>query len=76
MVVVDDDDDDRQKHLCSAVGCRDAEPLIMDALHSRCGRYIFVLFLSSSFFCSSPNLTGHTMDIYHTLTHDVVLVRI
>ena len=31
---------------------------------------------SSSFFFSSPNLSGPTMDVYHTSTHDVALVRI
>ena len=28
------------------------------------------------FFYSSPNLSGHRLDVYHTATHDVVLVRI
>jgi len=46
--------------------------LFMTALYNRCGHYIFVLFLS--FFCSSPNLSGRRLDIYHTSTHDVVLV--
>jgi len=41
---------------------------------SRCGHYIFVLFLL--LFFSSPNLSGRRMDVYHTSTHDVVLVRI
>ena len=48
----------------------------------RAGHYIFVLwFLSiylsiylSSF--SSPNLSGHRLDVYHTSTHGVALVRI
>jgi len=31
-------------------------------------------FLSSS--SSSPNLSGRALDVYHTSTHDVVLVRI
>jgi len=31
--------------------------------------------LSSSFF-SSPNLSGHRLDLYHTSTHGVALVRI
>ena len=30
----------------------------------------------SSFFISSPNLSGRRLDVYHILTHDVVLVRI
>ena len=33
-------------------------------------------FLSSIFFLSSPNLSGRRLDIYHTSTHDVALVRI
>jgi len=41
---------------------------------------VFALwFLSSSasfFFFSSPNLSGHRLDIYHTSTHGVTLVRI
>ena len=37
----------------------------------------FALFLSFFFsFSSSPNLSGRIMDVYHTSTHDVVLVRI
>ena len=52
---------------------------IMVALCNRADRYIFaLLFLSVylSFFFSSPNLIGRTLDVYHTLTHDVALVRI
>jgi len=49
--------------------------VIMAALRSRCGHYIFVLFLSlflsSSF--SSPNLSGRRLDVYHTSTHGVAL---
>jgi len=29
-----------------------------------------------SFFYSSPNLSGHRLDVYHTFTHGVALVRI
>jgi len=36
---------------------------------------IFYLSSSSSFF-SSPNLSGRRLDVYHTSTHGVVLVRI
>ena len=56
--------------------------LIMAALRSRRGHYIFVLwFLSSiylllSFFYSSPNLSGRRLDVYHTSAHGVALVRI
>jgi len=41
----------------------------MAALRSRCGHFIFVLFLLSSFF-SSPNLSGRKLDV----THVVVVV--
>jgi len=47
----------------------------MATLCSRCGHYIFVLwFLLSSFF--SPNFSGRRVDVYHTYTHCVALVRI
>jgi len=46
--------------------------LIMATLRSRCGNYIFVPFLLSSFFLSS-NLSHHRLDVYHTSTHDVAL---
>jgi len=50
--------------------------LLMAALRSRCGHYIFVLrFLLSSVF-SSPNLSRRRLDIYYTSTHGVALVRI
>ena len=40
-----------------------------------------IIFLPCSFFLllssfSSPNLSGRRMDVYHTSTHDVILVRI
>jgi len=35
----------------------------------------FFLLSSSSFF-PSPNLSGHRLDVYHTSTHGVALVRI
>jgi len=46
---------------------------------TRCGHYIFVLWfllLSSIFFFSSPNLSRRKLDVYHTSTHSVALVRI
>ena len=51
--------------------------IIMVALCNRADHYIFMLFLLllSSFF-SSPNLRGLRLDVYHTLAHGVVLVRI
>ena len=35
-----------------------------------------ILVLSIFFFFSSPNLSGRRLDVYHTLTHGVALVRI
>jgi len=35
----------------------------------------FALWFLSSFF-PSPNLSGRKLDVYHTSTHDVALVRI
>ena len=40
---------------------------------------VFSFYLSSIFFFlffSSPNLSGHRLDVYHTSTHGVALVRI
>jgi len=50
----------------------------MEALCSRCGHYIFALwFLLSSFLLSfSPNLGHRRLDVCHTCTHDMALVRI
>ena len=39
-----------------------------------CGLFFFLL--PSSFFFSSPNLSGRRLDVYHTLAHGVALVRI
>jgi len=52
--------------------------LVMFALCNRADHYSFALrFLSSSsFFFSSPNLSGRRLDVYHTSTHGVALVRI
>jgi len=73
----------RDRHLYSAgrpSRWASAHILVMAALRSRCGHYIFVLFLllSSVFFLvlSSPNLSGRILDVYHTSTHGVALVRI
>jgi len=46
-------------------------PCIADAdiIFLPCG-FFFLLFLSS------PNLSGWTLDVYHTSTHGVALVRI
>jgi len=56
----------------------DTDQIFMAALRSRCEHYIlpcgfFFLFF---FFFSSPNLSGRRVDIYHTSTHGVALVRI
>jgi len=53
------------------------ECFIMVALWNRADHYIFMLFLLlSSFFISSPNLSGRRLDVYHTSTHGVALVWI
>ena len=49
--------------------------VFMVALWNRADHYIFILFLLLSFF-SSPNLSGRTLDVYHTSTHGVALVQI
>jgi len=50
---------------------------VMAALCDRAGHYIFALWFVSSFssFFPSPNLSGHKLDVYHTFTHGVALVR-
>ena len=55
--------------------------IFMAALRSRCGHYISALlflsfFLLSSFFPRLYNLSGRRLDVYHTSTHGVALVRI
>jgi len=50
--------------------------LFMAALCNRAGYYIFALWFLSIFFFSSPNLSGRRVDVYHTSTHGVALVRI
>jgi len=58
---------------------RATEALIMVALWNRADHYIFILWFLSIyllFFLSSPNLSGRTLDVYNTSTHDVALVRI
>jgi len=54
--------------------------LIMAALWNRAGHYIFALWFLSSFFfflfLSFPYLSGHRLDVYHTSTHGVAIVRI
>jgi len=50
----------------------------MAALWNRAGHYIFALWflLLSSFFFSLPNLSHRRLDVYHTSTRGVALVRI
>ena len=50
---------------------RSLSQLIMAALHSRCGHYIFILWFLLSFFLScylfsSPNLSRRRLDVYRT----------
>ena len=48
--------------------------VFMVALWNMADHYIFAMF--SSFFFSSPNLSRHRLDVCHTSTHGVALVRI
>ena len=51
--------------------------IVMAALRSRCGHYIFCPVVCSSSFVllfSSPNLSGRRLDVYHISTHDTALV--
>ena len=55
--------------------------IFMVALCNRADHYIFALwflsiFFLSIFFYSSPNLSGRRLDVCHTSTHGVALVRI
>jgi len=71
FIVVDDADSSR----CLVAYHR----IIMVALCNTAGHYIFALwFLLSSFFrlFSSPNLSRRRLDVYHSSTHGVALVRI
>jgi len=64
--------------LCKRAGHLYFCPVIMVALCNRADHYIFALWFLSSifFFFSSPSLSGRRLDVYHTLTHGVALVRI
>jgi len=49
----------------------------MAALYNRAGHYTFALWFLSIFYrFSSPNLSCRRLDVYHTSTHGVALVRI
>jgi len=52
--------------------------LFMATLWYRAGHYFFALWFLSIYlsFLSSPNLSGRRLDVYHTSTHGVALVRI
>ena len=52
--------------------------VIMAALCNRGPLYFcpVISFYLSIFFYSSPNLSGRRLDVYHTSTHGVALVRI
>ena len=53
--------------------------VVTATLWNRAGHYIFALWfllLCSFFLFSSPNLSGRRVDVYHTSTHGVALVRI
>ena len=66
------------RNACNSAAVVSRRHIIMATVWNRAGHYIFApWFLSSSvFFLSSPNLSGRMMDVYRTLTYDVVLVRI
>jgi len=49
--------------------------VIMAALHSKCGHYIFALRFHFYLF-SSPILSHRRLDVYHTSTRGVALVQI
>ena len=48
----------------------------MVALWNRADHYIFALWLLFSSFFSSPNVSRRRLDVCHTSTHGVALVRI
>ena len=53
--------------------------VIMVALWNRADHYIYIFILSfvlSFFFFPSPNISHRTLDVCHTSTHGVALVRI
>ena len=58
-------------------GASEHSMIFMVALWNRADHYIFMLWfvLSSSFF-SSPNLSHRRLNVCHTSTHGVALVRI
>jgi len=45
-------------------------------MHADMTFYSCDFYLSTFFFFSSPNLSGRRLDVYHTFTHGVALLRI
>jgi len=67
----------RRAFTCVMLSAATTCTLIMVALWNRADHYIFMLWLLSIFYLfPSPNLSGCTLDVYHTSTHGVALVRI
>jgi len=50
--------------------------IIMAALWNKAGYYIFALWFLSFYLFFLANLSRRRLDVYHTSTHDVALVRI
>jgi len=50
--------------------------LVRAALRSRCGHYTLPCGFFPSFFFFLPNLSRRRLDVYHTSTHGLALVRI
>jgi len=67
----------RLKRECCHCGLPMAKTLFMVALWNKADHYIFALWFRSSFYpFFLAYLSGRTLDVYHTSTHDVALVRI
>jgi len=67
------------KTILAVVGTCEEILLFMVALWNRADHYIFALWfllLCSFFFLSSPNLSRRRLDVCHTSTHGVALMRI
>ena len=70
----------RHKKLCQ-IPWRSSKPNALKSLWPPCVADADIIFLPFGFFLSfflnfvSPNLIGRILDVYHTLTHDVALVR-
>jgi len=65
--------------LHQSVGRGNPSSIVMVALRNRADHYIFMLWFLSSIYLSlfsSPNLSGRRLDVCHTSTHGVALVRV